>query len=61
MNKKTFLTSLLTIAMCLALIAGSTYALFTSEVRTAKVAARSAFDGTTIGANTVENVTLQNN
>ena len=31
MNKKTFLTSLLTIAMCLALIAGSTYALFTSE------------------------------
>ena len=32
-----------------------------NEVRTAEVAARSAFDGTTIGANTVENVTLQNN
>ncbi len=31
MKKKTLLTSLLTIAMCLALIAGSTYALFTSE------------------------------
>ncbi len=32
-----------------------------NEVRTAEVAARSAFDTTTIGANTVENVTLQNN
>ena len=31
MKKKTLLTSLLTIVMCLALIAGSTYALFTSE------------------------------
>ena len=31
MKKKTLITSLLTIAMCLALIAGSTYALFTSE------------------------------
>lgn len=31
MSKKTILTSLLTIAICLTLIAGSTYALFTSE------------------------------
>ncbi|MBR2986382.1 MAG: SipW-dependent-type signal peptide-containing protein [Clostridia bacterium] len=31
-----------------------------NEVRTAEVAARSAFDNTTIGANTVENVTLTN-
>ena len=31
MKKKTLISSLLTIVMCLALIAGSTYALFTSE------------------------------
>lgn len=31
MDKKTLLASLLTIAVCLTLIAGSTFALFTSE------------------------------
>lgn len=34
MKKKVFMSSILTIAICLCLIAGSTFALFTSEVQT---------------------------
>lgn len=34
MKKKVFMSSVLTIAICLCLIAGSTFALFTSEVQT---------------------------
>lgn len=50
MSKKTILTSLLTIAICLTLIAGSTYALFTSEdeiniaVTSGKVAVTATID-----------------
>lgn len=53
MSKKTILTSLLTIAVCLSLIAGSTYALFTSEdsiniaVTSGKVAVTATIDGFT--------------
>lgn len=53
MSKKTILTSLLTIAICLTLIAGSTYALFTSEdeiniaVTSGKVAVTATIDGFT--------------